>query len=302
MLPNRNKEGLEASMEHALFKVDETPQVVESFLYCQENISRGRLEELVDNLNKLHRVTFSDKFKEKDFEEAIFMTDENVLASYASAVGLYPFAVGFIFPRIEPIVAKVLHHPSKTRGFYINKNFFRQRPFSDTGVIFVDGNELELTFMHYKELTNSSQFQYSKSHQLKYFNGPNHLRLAYELELVLLREIISIYVQNKEFSRFQGANLEPMWDRFWDSLNKEFYSNYLQTYKKMTEQLGVTITEDLEDGLKRKIDSAFDLMKSLLHRDTKDMANIFFRFGTMPDEMRRGKLYSPLNDLLVYFR
>ncbi len=301
MLLNRGKESLEASMENALSKVDEIPKIVESFHTSQRDILQGRLESLISSLNGLHGTLFGGTFKEEDFKDAILMTDEHVLSSYASAIGFYPFAVGFIFPSFEPIVAKVLHHPSETRGFYVVKKFFRQRPFSDTGAIFVDRNEIEQTFMHYKGLTSSTQFQYSKTHQLENFNGPKHLRLAYELELALLREIISIYVQNKEFARFQGVSLEPHWNSFWDSLKKEFYSNYLPTYKKMIGQLGATVAEDLEDGLKRKIDSTFDLMKSLSHRDTKDIVNIFFRLGTMPNDMKAGKLYSPLNDIVVYF-
>lgn len=302
MLLSRNKAELEASMENAIFTLEEIPQVVESFSRSHSDISKGRLEGLVSGLNNLKGDVFIGTFEEEDFKDASFITDQNGLSSYASATGFYPYAVGFVFPHFESIVGKVLHHPRQTRGFYVNRNYFRQPPFSDTGVVFVDGNELEITFMHYKELTNSSQFQYSKTHQLGYFAGSSHLRLAYELELALLREVASIFVQNKEFSRFRGISIGSVWSRFWDSLKKEFYANYLPTYKKMVGQLGGFIPEDLESDLKGKIDCTFDLMKPLLHRDTKEIVDIFFRFGTIPDEMMHGRLYSPLNDMIMYLK
>lgn len=302
MLLNRGKSQLEASMEHALFRVEDIPQVIESFRHSQKDISQGRLENLVASLNDLHDVVFKETLNEKDFSDIIFMTNENVLSSYASATGFYPYAVGFIFPRFGTIVAKLLHAPRGTRGFYINKNFFRQRPFLDTGLVFVDQHKLNLTFMHYHELTSSTQFQYSKSHLLGEFEGPSQLRLIYEVELALLRELISVYVQNKELSHFRRLNLKPLWNDFWESLKIEYRSNYLPTINRMILQSGGTVPRNITDDLTKKINDICDLMKSLLNSDTKEVVNIFFRLGTIPNDMRAGKLYSPLNDLLVYFR
>ena len=123
MLLNRSKSELEVSMETMLFSVDELPQVVESFSRSHADISQGRLECLITNLNELQGITFKERFKEEDFKDSIFMTDENSLSPYANAIGFYPFAVGFTFPNFEQIVAKLLHIPSNTRGFYVNKNF-----------------------------------------------------------------------------------------------------------------------------------------------------------------------------------
>ncbi|MBI2654176.1 hypothetical protein HYX02_05180 [Candidatus Woesearchaeota archaeon] len=288
-------------MEHAVFKVREIPHIVDSFLYAKHQISAGRLEDLVDSLNELQGITFSEAFKEEDFNGAIFMTEDNVLLPYAIATGFYPYAVGFIFPNFKPIVRKVLHRPTETRGFYVSRAFFTIRPFSDTGVVFVDGKGLGRTFIHYEELTSSTQFQYAKSHQLEFFTGPMALREAYELELMLLREAISIYVKTKEVNRLSGNIFGSFWHEFWDMLKREFHHNYLPIYKRMAEQVGGTIPRDLELELKRKIDTVFDLMKPLLHRNTREIVDIFFRFGALPHDMQEGRLYSPLNDVVTYF-
>lgn len=301
MLLNRSKQDLEASMEHAVFRVREIPHIVDSFLYAQHQISAGSLEELLASLNKLQGVAFNDSFKEEDFNGAVLMTESNVLLPYAVATGFYPYAIGFIFSNFKPIIRKVLHRPTEARGFYVAKASFTRPPFSDTGVVFVDGRDLRRTFIHYEELTSSTQFQYAKSHQLEYFDGPRVLRKAYELELMLLREAISIYVKNKEAARFLGKGLGPFWYEFWDSLKREFHNKYLPVYKRMVEQAGGTTPRDLELDVKRKIDAVFDLMKSLLHRNTREIVDIFFRFGTMPHHIQEGRLYSPLNDAVTYF-
>lgn len=300
MLPERGKSELELSMEHGVFDVEEMPQVVESFLSAQDSIQRGNLEFLISGLNKLHGRVFKERFEEQDFKDAIFMTHGNVLAGYTAFTGFYPFAVGFIFPDFWPIANKPIHTASETRGFYIVRNAFTERPFSDTGITFVDRHQLERTFMHYHELTSSTQFQYSRSHGLKHFRGPDHLLQAYELELGFLREMLSVYVQNKASAIFNQARFEN-WASFWDSIKQEWISHYLSFHRKMINHFGGSIPQELEEDLTKKINDACDLMKSLPDRTAREMTNIFFRLGTLPKDMEAGRLYSPINDFLVYF-
>jgi hypothetical protein len=190
---------------------------------------------------------------------------------------------------------------NETRAVYVNRYSFKERPFSDIGLMCIDLNELDSTFLHYQQLTISSQWQYSRAHQLGEFNGDWNIMDIYQVELALLRDLASVFVVNKEHGRSRGFDLSPTWGDHWNIVSQEFVGNYFPAYKRSISFAGGIMPQNFDQDLREKIERSCEVMKTLLERNSKDVINIFFRFGTVPEDMREGKLYSPLNDVIVYF-